>query len=226
MNFSSCTDNVVTTNQNQTQIAQARFIHASPSIGLVDFTVLDLNSQYFNDVFPNATDFEKSFGYANFTPAMRTFKVYLTKTTTGIAVTSFTMINQQKYSIILLDTAASIDGNLLWTQDTTALPTSGIAFVRFVNASADAPAMNIFGADTTKPLISNFTRRQVSPYFTMPAATIIPFRAIQTSLPNVTWNLGTMNFQSGMNYTVVFLGSVTGLPGVPLSTVPYMETSL
>lgn len=197
-----------------------RFIHTAASAGILDFTVL--NGGGYVDVFFGTTygqQFSTLFGTGS-----RNFRLYLpAPSTTSIAETVLNIEENKRYTLLATDQDAAVSPTLFITTDTLAKPLTGKVFVRFIHASADAPAMNILKTDGS-PVISNLNRLEAREYVTLDAGTYT-FKATDTaSATLLTFNPYT--FLSGYIYTVVLSGTTGSFSYSALNAAVYIERGL
>jgi hypothetical protein len=169
-------------------------IHASPTTELLDFYVN--NARGNNENF----GFTKKLGYYNLYSG--TSKVTITKkgSQTPLAAESFNFQPERGYSLFVIGKLDSI--KFLMVKDSVSLPGTGKANVRFVNASPDAPALNLSIAGSATDLVTDKAYKQYSEFTTVDAASKVTFTAknkatgaVEATLPNVT-------IEAGGTYTI------------------------
>lgn len=205
---------------SDTLYASVRFIHSSPSSELIDFSYLGEGADYYTDIVTEAS-YGTQHGYFGLVAGTRSFRAYLTGTSLSIASATASLKENGKYTIIADDLDAAINPSLLAIADTTVVPDSGKAFIRFIHVSADAPALDIIKADSSL-LITDLKRYEASGYLKMDAGTY-EFVAVTSGSDNAILTLPPFTLTSGINYSVIFSGSAHGLPGAELNAKIYPE---
>ncbi len=218
--FWGCSKN---STQDETQYSSVRFIHLSPSTELIDFTYLSTGADYYSDIVTEAS-YGEQYGYFSLISGSRSFRAYSSGTSLSIATLTLSLEGNRKYTIIANDLEAAINPELLGIEDTTAIPDSGKAFLRFIHVSADAPDLDIVGADSSL-LIGNLKRYNASGYMEMDVGTY-DFSAVTSGSNNTILTLPPLTLTSGINYSVIFSGSAYGLPGAELNVKIYPETGV
>lgn len=197
-----------------------RFIHSSPSSGLMDFSYLAEGATYYTDIVSEAS-YGTQHGYFALVSGTRSFRAYLTSTSLAVANITISLTGNGKYTIIADDLDAAINPSLLAIADTTVVPDSGKAFLRFVHVSADAPDLDILKADSSS-LITDLKQYEASGYVELDAGTY-EFVAVSSDSGNVMLDLPPLTLTSKINYSVLFSGSAYGLPGSELNAKIYQE---
>jgi hypothetical protein len=215
--FWGCSKN---STDSDTSYASVRFIHSSPSSGLIDFAYLGQDVNYYYSIVTEAA-YGGQYGYFSLATDSRSFRAYTSETSLSIASITFSLEENRKYSIIADDLEAAINPTLLGIEDTTAIPDSGKAFLRFIHISADAPDLDIVKADSSL-LITDLKRYNASAYVEMDAGTY-DFSAVTSGSENTVLTLPPLTLTSGINYSVIFSGSAYGLPGAELNVKIYPE---
>jgi hypothetical protein len=205
---------------SETAYASVRFIHSSPSSGLMDFSYLAEGATYYTDIVSEAS-YGTQHGYFSLVSGSRSFQAFLTGTSLTIANITVSLTGNGKYSIIADDLDAAINPSLLAIADTTGVPASGKAFLRFVHVSADAPDLDIIKADSSI-LIADLKRYQASDYVELDAGTY-ELAAVSSDSGKVMLDLPPITLTSGINYSVLLSGSAYGLPGSELNAKTYQE---
>ncbi len=205
---------------SETVYTSVCFIHSSPSSELIDFSYLAEGADYYTDIVSEAS-YGTQHGYFSLVAGSRSFRAYLTSTSLAIASITVSLTGNGKYTIIADDLDAAINPSLLAMADTTVVPDSGKAFLRFVHVSADAPDLDITLADSS-PLITDLKRYEASGYVELDAGTY-KFVAVSSDSGNVMLDLPPLTLTSKLNYSVLLSGSAYGLPGSELNAKMYQE---
>jgi hypothetical protein len=141
---SSCTKDEVVVNE-----AKAIIVHASPDAPSVN---ISLDGAVVTAL--GALDFKKSTGYTAL-PAGKDIKVGLR--VPGAATDAFSktlnLAKDKNYTVLAINKLANID--YLAFEDDLSAPAAGKARVRFIHASPDAPAVDIYVKGTTPTKIFN-----------------------------------------------------------------------
>jgi hypothetical protein len=220
-NFGS--DNNNPNNQQSGPVGLGRFINVASSVSALDFGVLPQGSTNSYTALTSNTTYNNQYGYFNLATGGRTFRVFLSGTNISAAAISNVAINQNtRTTILALDAGATIDTLLMSVADTTALPAQGSAFIRFIHASPDAPAVSIRDT-TTITFATSLSRRQATAYSQRNAGTYL-VRLFPVGSPNAALQF-PVTLQAGGVYTVVISGSVANLNGTPLNAKSYLESS-
>lgn len=153
--FTSCKDDDNSTTPTLGN-AQVRVIHASHDAPSVDV-------QVDNAVALRNIPFKGTSGYANVSEGNRNFKVTPANATSPVVInTTASLSANTKYTIIAADKLSTITPLILVDNAT---PSTSKAKVRFVHASADAPAVDIkVGSGSGTAVFSNVSFKQVRDY--------------------------------------------------------------
>lgn len=219
--FAGCSKN--STGSDEYVYASVRFIHLAPSTELIDWTYLVYDSEQYADLVTEVPYGEQN-GYYAFVSGSRSFRAYLSGTSLSVANNTFSLADNGKYTVIANDLDAAIDPELLAFPDTTEVSASGKALLRFIHVSADAPDMDIIKTDQTR-LVTDLEQHQASGYIELDPGTY-QFTAVSSGTDYALLTLEPITLTSGVNYTVIFSGTVYGLPGVVLNGKIYQETGV
>lgn len=186
--------------------ARIRVVHASPDAPAVD--ICASGTAAFNDVaFPSATQ------YATIEEGTYQIRVVTAGSGCeggGIIDATLPLVADSETTVVALNTLGSIEP-LVLDDDNTA-PMMGMAKVRFVHASPDAPAVDITLTDGTT-LFDDVAFKEVGSYIEAPAGTLdLEVRdetgtAVVLTLEGVTLEAGTV-------YTVYAIGLLEGEPAL------------
>ena len=144
--------------------AMVRVMHASPDAPAVDVYV-NGNEAFSNLAFPNASD------YASLDPGSYAVEVFPASADgSGDPVIDVPSLDlaAQPYTVVAVGRLAEIEPLVL--QDNLAQPDAGMAHVRFVHASPDAPAVDVATAEGTT-LFSNVAFKGASEWTPVQAGT-------------------------------------------------------
>jgi hypothetical protein len=184
--------------------ASVRVIHASPDAPAVDIWI-DGNVAISDVAFAEVTD------YADLAPSTYNVQVSPTGATEPIVIDAdLELAADTDYSVAAVGTLENIEPLVL--VDNNAAPAEGMAHVRFVHASPDAPAVDI--AVTGGPvLFSNIEFKGVGDYLPVDAGTydlearVAGTETVALSVPGVALEAGTV-------YTIWAMGLVEGEPAL------------
>ena len=183
-------------------------IHASPTTELLDFYVN--NARGNNENF----GFSKKLGYYNIYSGSSKLTVTKKGSLTPLAAQDFNFQPERGYSLFVIGKVDSL--KFLMVKDSVSLPGTGKANIRFVNASPDAPALNLSLAGSATDLVTDKAYKQYSEFTTVNAASKLTFTAknkatgaVEATLPNVT-------IEAGATYTIWVKGLKTATDSTKL----------
>jgi hypothetical protein len=179
--------------------ASVNVVHASPDGPGVDLLVDDKKVGT-NLEFPNST------GYLKVAAGTRNVKVNVTGTATTAIEADLPLSANTDYSVFAVNVVASIEA-LVLTDDLTA-PASGMAHVRFLHLSPNAPAVDITLTDGTV-VFGNYAFKDASD-FTPLMAGAYDLEVREAGTTNVVLSLGSITLQAGKIYTVFARGLAGG----------------
>jgi hypothetical protein len=182
--------------------ARVKVLHASPDAPAVDILVDD------NVVFSNVA-FEGSTDFAEVPAGNYNVKVVPTGLTEPVVIEAdLELMAATDYLVVATDLLANITPVILTADGST--PAAGNAWVRFLHASPDAPAVDIAVADGGPVLISNVAFQEFSEYLPVPAGTYdLEARIAGTS--DVALALSGVTVDDGGVYTAVATGLVADI---------------
>ena len=188
----------------QTRGPQVRAVHASPDAPPVDVWV-DGNIAFQNAPFTGITP------YAELGQGMRNIQVVPTGATEPVVIEAdLDLQSDTDYTIVAVGLLADIEPLVL--VDNNSLPAEGMAHVRFVHASPDAPAVDI--AVTGGPvLFGNISFKGVGDYLPVDAGTY-DLEARLAGTETVALSLPGTRLQEGTVYTVYAMGLAGGEPAL------------
>jgi hypothetical protein len=169
-------------------------IHASPTTELLDF--------YVNNTRGN----NKNFGFTQrlgyFEVYSGTSKITITKKGNGTPLIgeNFNFQPERLYSLFIVGKVDSL--KYLMVKDSVSLPASGKANIRFVNASPDAPALNLSVGTATTDLVTDKAFRQYSEFTSVDAASKVTLTAKNKTTGAIEATLPNVNIEAGRTYTV------------------------
>lgn len=127
----------------------------------------------------------------------------------GAVSGSATLVAGQAYSLVAVGTPGNVQ--VLTLTDDLSAPPAGMAKVRFVHASPNAPAVDV-GVAGGATLFSNIAYKSASSYTTVAAGTV-NLQVTPTGTSNVVLTL-PVNLNSGTVYTIYAVGLVNGQPSL------------
>ena len=180
-------------------MARVMAVHASPDAPAVDLLVDGVVAGT-GLTFPNNT------GYLTVKAGTRNLKINVAGTTTTVINADLPLSPSASYTVFAADSVSKI-GPVVLTDDLTA-PAAGMAHVRFVHLSPNAPAVDV--AVTSGPvLFPNKSFKQFSP-FTPVAAGTYNLEVRPAGSGSVVLPLPGITLQAGKIYTVFAKGFLGG----------------
>lgn len=144
--------------------ARVRVVHASPDAPAVDVWVNDSIKAFTNAPFTGVTN------YAELDAATYNVKVVPTGATEPVVIEADLALEADTdYTVVAIDVLDNIRPVVLVDDNT--LPAEGMAHVRFMHASPDAPNVDIYVADGGPLLFENVPFGEAFPYVPVEAGT-------------------------------------------------------
>jgi LPXTG-motif cell wall-anchored protein len=194
--------------------ARVRVVHASPDAPAVDVLVNDSIKAFSNAPFKGITS------YAELDPGTYNVKVVPAGATEPVVIEAdLALETETDYTVVAVGKLADIEPLVLVDDNT--LPAAGMAHVRFVHASPDAPNVDIYVKDGPA-LFINVPFKQAFPYVPVAAGTydlevrIHDSGAVVLEVPGLALADQTV-------YTVFAMGLAGGEPA--LTAVPSVDAS-
>lgn len=182
--------------------SRVQIVHASPDAPAVDIVLNNGGTPAVEDLsFPNST------GYVELSPGMYNVKVNAANTTTTVINADLNLDEDVNYTVFAIDSLSSIEP-LVLVDDLTS-PAAGMAHVRFVHLSPDAPSVDIAvtGGSVVFP---NVDFRGYTAFTPLPAGTYnLEVRVAGTS--TVALPLPGITLEAGNIYTVFAKGFLSGV---------------
>jgi hypothetical protein len=138
--FVGCSDDDNGTTPEPMSKAMVKVVHASPDAPGVDLLVDDAVAGT-NLTFPANT------GYLEVNAGTRNVKVNVTGTSTTVIEADLDLMSDKSYSVFATNTVANLTPLVL--EDNLATPSDGMAHVRFIHLSPNAPSVDITLTDGT-----------------------------------------------------------------------------
>jgi hypothetical protein len=205
--LSSC---VKTQNNSQTNQASCvmAVIDLSPDAPALDFYQ---NSTVLNT---NAINYGSGLTYFNSFAGSVAVSFNANGTSTVLASTNLNLLQNHYYTLILANSIAKADFLLL--PDTLSVPASSQASIRFVNASATAPAVDVI-VKKGSVLMGNIAYKGVTTFVATPAVTNDTLQVVKAGTSTVLATLPGVNFAANGAYTVWLYGVVGATDATKLS---------
>jgi len=216
-----CDDDSIT-EPTENGFASVRFIHAAAAVGNIIFAYLETGPNAYYAA-TGAADYGQQYGYYEFYSGERKFRVYEDNTNLALSEVSASLTDDEKYTVVQTDLGATANPELLIFADTSERAPDGRAFVRFLHASNDAPALVI--RDETLDTLAGVVRYEMSPYREVDTATYT-LEACSSEDGAALLDHFVMTLLSGNAYTVIISGSIGTTGTSPIRAQSYLETSL
>ncbi|MCX8011438.1 MAG: DUF4397 domain-containing protein, partial [Ignavibacteria bacterium] len=192
-----------------------RMINACPNGGGLDLYIDD------NKVTSNL-NFTQTLGYQYIRSGERNIKIYPAgKTTPTLLNFNYELEQNKNYSLIVMDSLVKLTPILL--EDLTYTPITGKAFVRFINASSDAPPFDIkIGSPSGVVKHSYFSYQQITEYEQYDPA-VLSFIFTQANTNTELLSLRGFSMVANRAYTIIIMGFVNGVAGQTLTVRWYLD---
>lgn len=186
--------------ETDTTIAYLRVVNASPSSPTYNVYVNDskINSA--------ALPYIGSTSYASYSAA--TYSVKFTSASSAVSLlTKSLALNPSTYnSYYLVNKAGALD--TFTTGDDLSVPSADKAYVRFINLSPDAPALDLAKASTTTSWFTNKTYKSATGFMAIDGGSYT-LNAKETSTGTIKATSTSITFTAGYHYDVICGGLVT-----------------
>jgi hypothetical protein len=187
-------------------LARVRVVHASPDAPAVDVWVNDSIIAFSNAPFTGIT------GYAELEAGSYNFKVVPTGATEPVVIEAdLDLAAGTDYTVVAIEELERIRPIVL--VDDNSMPMAGMAHVRFVHASPDAPNVDIYVADGGPLLFENVPFGQAFPYLPVAAGTYDLEVRVSDSGATVLTVPGLMLADQTV-YTIFAMGLAGGEPSL------------
>lgn len=195
MLLSSCKKEEV----NTTGLSSITIVNASPNLATYN-TYLDGTK-----VIEGALPFGGIIPYSTLTAGDHTLK-FTTETDLAALLTKTITVSENKaYSFFIINRKEDMDGLLV--SDSPESYSTEKAFVRFINLSPDAPALNLSLSNGTQNLISNKSYKEISSFMEVDPGTY-SFSAKSDAQNEVKASLDNAVLVAGYYYTIMSIGLV------------------
>lgn len=179
------------------EVAFLNIINTSPVLGTFNIYLdqTKINTQ-------GAVDFGGNSGYMRLTPGNHSIKFTTASSTESLITKNVALDVNSINSLFLIDRGNNMD--FLTLKDELGNVSSAKAFVRFINLSPDAPALNLAVKDGNA-IVSDKAYKTSSAFIEIePKAYIFEIKDKATSATKAT--LESFEFKAGKSYTVIAMG--------------------
>jgi hypothetical protein len=181
-------------------ISYLRVINASPSLATYN--------AYFNGNIVNsaALPFGGSAAYTSYSAGSYSLKFTTASSTESLLTKTIALSASTYYSSYLINKPAALD--IYTIGDDLSLPATDKAYIRFINLSPDAPALDLAKASATTTLFTNKAYKSASGFIAVDAGTY-SLDAKETSSGTIKTSLTGTSFIAGYHYDIICGGLVT-----------------
>lgn len=194
--FSACKK----TDDTSTPISYLSVVNASPTVGTYNI--------YFNDGLVNtsgAISFGGGVNYKQLTPGTYTVKFTTASSIDNVFSKSVTLSENAAYSFFLINKLPTLDGLLV--QDDVSGVSTDKGFIRFINLSPDAPALDLFVTDASTSTISDKAYKSASGFVTVDPKTY-SFTVKNKITGATVGKLDGAVVAAGVHYTIIAKGLI------------------
>ncbi|QIL39091.1 DUF4397 domain-containing protein [Pedobacter sp. HDW13] len=186
--------------ETDTTISYLRVVNASPSSATYN--------AYFNGtmVTSAALPFGGSAAYGSYAPGAYTLKFTTASSAESLLSKTVTLGVNTYYSTYLINKPAALD--IYTIADDLSITATDKAYVRFINLSPDAPALDLAKTGATTTLATNKAYKTASAFTTVDAGTYT-LDTKETSSGTVKATSASTTFVAGYHYDVICGGLVT-----------------
>lgn len=185
------------TDTTETPVTNLRVVNSSPTAATYN---VYLSGTQLNSV---ALPFAGASVYKAGSPGTYTLKFTTASNTESLLSKDLTLAQNKYSSFYLINKPGQLDG--LLTTDDVSTPDATKAYIRFINLSPDAAALDLAKTGATTPLISNKAFKAISGFIAVDAGSI-SFDAKETSGGAVKITLAGTTLAAGYHYDVIFGG--------------------
>jgi hypothetical protein len=150
----------------------------------------------------NTADFAytNKMDYMNLISGKRKISIAKKGTTTALLSDSLTFKPQLGYSLFVIDKLETVKFLLL--EDDLTQPAAGKARIRFVNASPDAPALNLAIAGKETDVFTNKLFKEFSAFESIDAAEKVTFKVKNKATGATETTIADVKIEAGKIYTI------------------------
>lgn len=181
-------------------ISYLRVVNASPSLATYN--------AYFNGGIVNsaALPFGGSSAYISYPAGTYSLKFTTASSTESVLTKSITLNASTNYSSYLINKPAALD--VYTIGDDMSIPSTDKAYIRFINLSPDAPALDLAKTSATTTLATNKAYKSASGFIAVDAGTYT-LDAKENSSGTVKATSASNSFVAGYHYDIICGGLVT-----------------
>ena len=169
-------------------------IHASPTTEKLDILVDTKKTNTADFAYTNKID------YLNLISGKRKISITKKGVTTALLSDSLTFKPQFGYSLFVIDKIETVKFLLL--EDDLTQPATGKARIRFVNASPDAPALNLAIAGKETDVFTNKLFKEFSAFESIDAAEKVTFNVKNKATGATEATIADVKIEAGKIYTI------------------------
>ncbi|RNL55147.1 DUF4397 domain-containing protein [Pedobacter jejuensis] len=182
-----------------TTISYLRVVNSSP--GLATYNVY-LNGSAINSA---SLPFAGALAYTSKTAGTYSLKFTSGSNTESLLTKDVALNQNTRYSYYLINKPGQLDGLLIG--DDLSMPATDKAYIRFINLSPDAPALDLFKTSTTTSYATNKAFKAASGFIAVDAGTY-SLDAKDTTTGSVKTTITDAVFVAGYHYDVICGGLV------------------
>ncbi|SER73945.1 DUF4397 domain-containing protein [Pedobacter rhizosphaerae] len=183
-----------------TTISYLRTVNASPTLATYN---IYLNGSVINSA---AIPYAGSVAYTAREAGSYSLKFTTASSTENLLTKTVSLSPNMYQSFFLINKGTSLDG--LTVSDDLSVPATDKAYIRFINLSPDAPAMDLIKNGATTALFTNKTYKTATAFVQVDAGSYT-LDAKETSGGAVKASLTGFTFVAGYHYDVIYGGLVT-----------------
>lgn len=184
------------------EVSYLSLINATPTLGT--FNAYVDQSKKTN---AGPLSFGAAVNYFQLSPGAHTVNFTTASSTDALISKSISLEANKAYSLFLINKSTALD--YLQVPDQINNPTSTKAFIRFINLSPDAPALNLNVKDVATALISDQAYKTVSSFIETEAKSYTFQLKNKSNGNTVGENDLTVELKAGITYTIMAVGMVT-----------------
>lgn len=186
--------------ETDTSISYHRVINASPSLATYN--------AYFNGAMVNsaALPYGGSAAYASYSPGSYSLKFTTASSAESLLTKTISLGASTYYSTYLINKPAALDTYTI--SDDLSITATDKAYIRFINLSPDAPALDLAKTSATTSWFTNKAFKSASGFITIDAGTY-SIDAKETATGTIKTTLASTTFVAGYHYDIVCGGLIT-----------------
>ena len=180
-----------------TPLSLVAIYHAAPDAPGLDILVDN------NRINTKPFSYSEYSGYLNFNPGSRNLKFNSANAASALIDTIFNLADGKAYSVFVINRLSSLE--MLVVKDSSAVPASGKAMVRFVHLSPDAPAVDVSVSGENSALFANASFKNITEFKAVDAKTY-SFQLKQAGSDDILVSAGDVVIRAGGYYTILTRG--------------------